>query len=63
MSHQPRHQPLPKTDPELIVGEILAPKRGEINACFKQGAIEIKHANESGPSSGPVGDGEDRATM
>ena len=48
---------------KIIVGEIVAPEGGIFHAGFGEGAVEIQHADETGPSAGPVGDGENRSLM
>ncbi len=44
-----------------IVLEILAPEGRIFDARLGHGAVEVEHADESGPGSAPVGDGEDGA--
>ena len=55
--------PLPKTFLEQGVLEVLAPQRAERNASLAQAAIQIQHANQAGPLSGPVGNSENRTAM
>ena len=56
-------QPLIELGFERRVGEGLAPQGGVGDAGLGQRAVEVQHADETGPLAGPVGDGQDRRAM
>ena len=54
-------EPLAQALQEELVGEIVAPQRGVLNARFGQRAVQVQHADETRPLAAPVRDGQDRA--
>ena len=58
-----RFEPVVQPLAEILVGEILAPERGVFDAGLGERAVEIEHADQSGPGARPVGDGEDRPAV
>ena len=55
--------PLAEAVDEEGIGEVLAPKCGELYARLAQAAVEVEHSDQAGPLATPVGDGEDGAAM
>ena len=58
-----RRQPLAKPRDKILVGEILAPERRIFHAGLGERAVQIQHADQTGPGARPIGDGENRAVM
>ena len=48
---------------EEVVGKVQAPQGAVCNAGFGEGAVEVEHADETGPLPRPVGKGEDGAAV
>ena len=56
---QPGAEPLE----ESLVAEVIAPEGAVLHACLGEGAVEVEHADETGPGAAPVRDGQDRTLM
>src|SRR5450631_3348965 len=51
-------QPLPDA-----ILEVLAPDRAELDTCFVQACVQVKHSHQARPLARPVGDSQNRAAM
>ncbi len=56
-------EPLGEFAEEVGVVEVVAPEGGVFHAGLGEAAVEVEHADETGPSAGPIGDGEDRPAV
>ena len=56
-------QPAAEAIAEEIVGEIDAPQRTILHACFGERSVQIQQADQAGPFAAPVGNREDGSAM
>ena len=63
MTKQPAFEPAPQAVVEEAIVEIVAPERAVLHAGLGQRAVQVQHADQSGPLAAPVGDRQDRPPM
>src|SRR4030095_11364675 len=56
-------QPVAQAAAEIVVLEVLAPKRAEFDARFAERAIEVEQTDQTRPCAAPIRDGEDRSSV